>query len=184
MTYKNHFTKTAQPLTNSKYLCIYPQNSIVLIHHQGIFFLCDRDHYIKLQPIRFQDCGAQSQRIYLKTRLVAKVQEYCRWVGQKDCKGQRIREFAVRLCLLVTPEATPRKSPQHDCPSMSQTKTTKASMPKWMERRPWSHSLYKELKTLRNAESGRNSLPQGRAHQLVIQDQEVHPKDIHSSNII
>lgn len=33
----------------------------------------------------------------------------------KDCKNQRIKEFALRLCLLETPEAIPMKSYQPDC---------------------------------------------------------------------
>jgi hypothetical protein len=37
---------------------------------------------------------------------------------------------------------------------------------------------------LRSAKSGRNSLPQGRAHQLVIQHQVVSHEIIHASNIM
>ena len=37
---------------------------------------------------------------------------------------------------------------------------------------------------LRHAESGRNSLPQGRARQLVIPYQMVSPENIHARNII
>lgn len=44
--------------------------------------------------------------------------------GPKDYLIQRIRKFAVRLCLLVTSEATPIKSRQYDCLNMSLTKTT------------------------------------------------------------
>jgi hypothetical protein len=39
---------------------------------------------------------------------------------RKDCKGQNIREFAVRLCLLVISEATPIEFCQHDCLNMRQ----------------------------------------------------------------
>jgi hypothetical protein len=38
---------------------------------------------------------------------------------QKDCKGQKIREVAVRLCLLGILEATAMYSHQHDCPNVS-----------------------------------------------------------------
>lgn len=34
---------------------------------------------------------------------------------QRDCKSQRLRELAVRLCLLVTSEVTPTEFHQHDC---------------------------------------------------------------------
>lgn len=38
---------------------------------------------------------------------------------QKDFKSPRIREFAVRFCFLVTPEDTPMKSHQDNCPNVS-----------------------------------------------------------------
>lgn len=31
-----------------------------------------------------------------------RLRKHCRKRGQKDCKGQRVRESAMRLCLLVT----------------------------------------------------------------------------------
>ena len=42
----------------------------------------------------------------------------------------------------------------------------------------------KNYRPLRDAESGRNSLPQGRAHQLVIQYQMVSLENRHTHNII
>lgn len=50
--------------------------------------------------------------------------------GQKDCKSQRFREFAVRLCLLVMSEVIASKS-QHDCLKVSQTRMT-TDMPQWV----------------------------------------------------
>lgn len=41
----------------------------------------------------------------------------------------------------------------------------------------------KNKRQLRNAESGGHSVPQGRAHQLVSQHQNVSPENIHTSNI-
>lgn len=38
---------------------------------------------------------------------------------QRDCKGQRIGESAVRLWLLAMSEATAMRSPQHGCLNMS-----------------------------------------------------------------
>jgi hypothetical protein len=37
--------------------------------------------------------------------------------GKKACASQRIREFAVRLCVLEMTEAIPIKSYQHDSPT-------------------------------------------------------------------
>lgn len=34
--------------------------------------------------------------------------------GERDCENSRIRDFAVRPCLLVMSEATSIKSHQHD----------------------------------------------------------------------
>lgn len=42
----------------------------------------------------------------------------------------------------------------------------------------------KNYRLLRNAESGSNSLPQGRAQELVIKYQIVNPENTHTSNII
>ena len=36
----------------------------------------------------------------------------------ENCESQRIRAFVLRLCLLGMSEATPIKTPQHDCPNM------------------------------------------------------------------
>lgn len=51
------------------------------------------------------------------------------WVkrGWKDCKSQRIREFAVRLYVLVVSEATPIKSHQHDCPKVKKDSSSRHS---------------------------------------------------------
>lgn len=40
--------------------------------------------------------------------------------GQKDSKKQRVREFAVLLCLLGIAEATSVKSQQHDYPDVAE----------------------------------------------------------------
>lgn len=39
---------------------------------------------------------------------------------QEDCKSQKTKEFAVRLCLLVQSEARHIKSHQCDCPNVEQ----------------------------------------------------------------
>lgn len=45
-------------------------------------------------------------------------------------------------------------------------------------------SYTKKCRQLVYAENGRNSIPQGKAHQLIVQCQKVSPKNIHTDNII
>lgn len=52
---------------------------------------------------------------------------------------------------------------------------------------PWvreASTLHKEPQATKDAESGRNGLPHGTAHPLVIQYQMLSPEDVHTSNII
>jgi hypothetical protein len=58
------------------------------------------------------------QNAHLKVTPITKVQGTLKKSRQKD--SQRIREFAVSMCLLATPEATPKKSQQHYYPNISQ----------------------------------------------------------------
>lgn len=69
-------------------------------------------------------------------------------MGQKDFKSQWIKEFAVKLCLPVMPEASVIKSQQHDSLNMSLA---------WIRRSP--SKLKKNDKQSRNAERGEASLP-------------------------
>lgn len=48
-------------------------------------------------------------------------QDTCKTVeeGVERYKSMRIRKCAVKLCLLVTSEATPIKCHQHECPARS-----------------------------------------------------------------
>ena len=48
---------------------------------------------------------------------------------QKDGKSQRIREFALRLCLLVISEARYVKYHHHECENVSRTRTPAIDMP-------------------------------------------------------
>jgi hypothetical protein len=64
---------------------------------------------------------------------------------QKDCKSQRIRDFGVRLCLLVMSEAKPIESHQHGCPNMSSTRRTPMDMPQWMGKAHKASTLHDEL---------------------------------------
>lgn len=58
-----------------------------------------------------QRCGAQSQIYKIKPAL--KAQGTLQKRGLKDCKSQGIREFAVRLYLLMS-EALSTKSHHHE----------------------------------------------------------------------
>lgn len=77
----------------------------------------------------------------LQNSLTSKVWGTLQKRGWKDCKSQSIRELAARWCLLVTPEATPIKSRQHDWPNVSCTGMTPMDMPNWTGK-----SLYREQK--------------------------------------
>lgn len=86
------------------------------------------------------------KHIYLLKSSTAKVQETLKKRGWKAYKSQRVRDFAVRLCLLRLLEAVPIISHQHDSMNIICTKTTAIdSMPK---RRGKSHEapvLYKKI---------------------------------------
>lgn len=88
--------------------------------------------------------------------------------------------FVLRLCHLVTPEATLKKSHQHDYLDMSQTRP-KIDMPQWMGGGV-KHQLYTgNHSKINNAESRRDSLPQKRAHQLIVQQKIVSPEYIQAT---
>lgn len=55
--------------------------------------------------------------------------------GEKECKSQRIRDFAVRLCLRVTSEATRIKS-YSDCLTMSSTRMGTTHVTNYMGGKP------------------------------------------------
>lgn len=56
-------------------------------------------------------------------------------------------------------------------------------MPKWTGELARLQAYTKNYKQLRNAEGGRNSLLQGRAHHLIIQYQMANSENISASNI-
>ena len=101
---------------------------------------------------------------------------------QKGNMTQRIREFAVRLCLLATSEATPIKSHQHYCPNMSWTRRTSKSMPNWVGERP--QGLNSAQSTTGNwVKLGARGSSPGK-NKLIVQYQAVIHKNIHTSHII
>lgn len=87
------------------------------------------------------------------------------------------------LHLLVMLEVTPMTLHQNDCLDMSRTRT---GMLEWMaERTDGSTQPYtKNYRQVKSTEKRRNSLPQGRAHELVSQCCMVSSKKIHTSNTV
>lgn len=105
--------------SNNLHHLFYPQVRSVFTPHQGNFSSQQTDHYRKPQPIKMQNRGAKSQWLHLQNTPAPQAQGTLQKRRWKDCESQRIREFAVRLCLPVTSEAAPVKSHQHACPSVN-----------------------------------------------------------------
>lgn len=107
----------------------------------------------KPQPIKMQSCGVQSQWIHLQNILIPESQGTLMKRGHKDCKSQRvrIREFALRLCLLVTPEAIPMRSQQHDCPNVSWTRMMPMGRPDWCREAHEASTLHKNYRQPRES---------------------------------
>ena len=77
--------------------------------------------------------GVYSQWVHLEDTPTFKAQGTLQYVGQRDFKNQKIREFAVRMCLLIRSEVIPIKSYQHICPYVSRTWMAPMSVPDRME---------------------------------------------------
>lgn len=74
------------------------------------------------------------QWIDLENTFEPKAQETVEKRGHKDSNSQNIRKFTVRWCLLVTSEATPIMSHQHDCPNVSYTRMIPKNTLDWTEK--------------------------------------------------
>lgn len=117
-------------------------------------FVTSGNHYRKPQPIEGQSCGAKGD-IY-KMCPHRKLREHCRTGGQKYSQSQRIREFAVGLCLLVTSEDTHRVSPTQP-PGCERSKDRQIKLDR---KNPKRHQVYtKSHEQLRNTGSGSRGLP-------------------------
>lgn len=55
-----------------------------------------------LVPIKMQSCRAPSQWDIYKILLHRRLRKHCGRREWKECKRQRVQEFAVRLCLLLS----------------------------------------------------------------------------------
>lgn len=101
-----------------------------------------------------QSCGAQSQCMYLQNSPVPKTQGTLRKGGWKVFKSQRIRQFSVRLCLLLISEATHLKYNQHDTKEHDKLDREKFKKPSF-------YSTASKERCRRHALSQRRSTPVG-----------------------
>lgn len=93
-----------------KYLSLYPQVSKYSPHPLSRRSFIDENHnQSKCRVVKPSPNGD----IY-KTLCTEGLGKHCRRWGQKDCKSQRIREFAVGSSLLVMSESTSIHCHQHD----------------------------------------------------------------------
>ena len=92
-----------------KHLSLWPRLGVVFAHHQGNFSLQETENISEdLSQPKWR--GAQPQWVHLQNTPTPKAQGTLQKKEQKDCESWRIRLFAVRLCLLVTSDATSIKS--------------------------------------------------------------------------
>lgn len=106
--------------------------------------------------------------------------------GLKVPWSQRIREFDVRLCLLIA-EAAPINSQPRDCPNMSLTRRTPVNTSncvKKVSKSRTSQCCKRHHRQLRAAEKESSGLPQGRSHELLLQGQTVLKTYIHTCHVI
>lgn len=101
--------------------------------------------------------------------------------GQKDYWSQKIREFALRLCLPATSVARSVKFTKQDYPNMSWTRIYQQTCHiGWgMSTKPPPHT--KTYRKLNKAGSRRDGTSQERTHQLVVSAK---PLALKTSNII
>lgn len=69
----------------------------------------------------------------------------CERGHQKDCKSRGIKDLAVRLCLLGTPEAPAAKPHQRDHPNVRGTRMTPKNIPNSSGKSPGASALHIEL---------------------------------------
>lgn len=87
--------------------------------------------------------------------LIPKAQGMLRKGEQEDCKSQKIKEFAVRLCLLVLSEVRHIKSHQCGCPNVEQNQDDINGHAEVDN----GKFIHKNSRQLSPAASGRNCLP-------------------------
>lgn len=96
-------------------------------------------------------------------------------LGTIKARGSRVRDSAVRLCLLATTETIPIKSHQYDCPKMSWTRRTPTNMPNWTRKTPQGFNpIQKTTGNCIKPGVGEMAL---RAHQLAVHNQMDSPEN-------
>lgn len=99
-------------------------------------------------------------------------------------KNQKIREFTVRSCFLVTSERSYIvMSHQYDSPNVRQTRMTPVNMSNQMRKAHGSLIYTKSNRQLKKTGIRTGGLPQGRVYQLA-ECQMVIPENIHSRSIV
>lgn len=69
-------------------------------------YLCNRQSPVqKITTKQMQSCETRSQWLHLQNTCIPTAQETLWKRGWKDCKSQRDRGFALKVCVLVTSEA-------------------------------------------------------------------------------
>lgn len=101
-----------------------------------------RRNCIYLGEGKMQNCGPLSQWVNLRNTPTPKAQEtLLKRVWKDDCKMLRSSDFAVRVHLLVTWEATSIKPDKHDWTNKNWTRMTMVDMPNMAEKIPQGLSL-------------------------------------------
>lgn len=138
-------------------------------------YLCNRGW-----PINRESCGGWPQWIHPQNTWTPKAQGTL-WKEGELGEPPKSEGFAVRLCSLVTSEATHMKSIQYNQLSMGWAKRTATNIPNWRGKPTRPQSYTKNYRQLSISGTKRCGPSQGRAYQLVVQHQVVSPEDIRSS---
>lgn len=142
-------------------MSLYPRASVALTLHEESLSLQQLQIIATTQNHNQSKCRVWSPVLWInlsrntnlkkKKKNALKAQETLRKMGRKDFKSQ-IRDFAVRLCLSVTSDATHIKPPHHNHPKMGWTRTVSMDRPKWTGKLPWA--LHKELQAANGCGTG------------------------------
>lgn len=130
-------------MTVSKPLSSFTQASVVYTPQVKFLFTTGGGHYRRPHQSKHTVESPVPVVIFIKhscTQGWGSIAEN----GAKDVKSQRMREFAVRLCLLLMSEAAAVSPHQCVCPRVSGIRMTPGKMPNRMGQR---HQLY--IKTYR-----------------------------------
>lgn len=91
-----------------------------------------------------QRCGAKSHGMHVQSNPQMGTMKK----GRKHWKNQRIRDFAVRLGLLVTSQDTPVKPPQRELPPQEVDKEDTNRQAKLVRKVHKASVLHKELQAI------------------------------------